>query len=92
MLDLRISGVVNGTKMEFKISSVFLQFSMFFSIFSRSFFFFDHTEFKKKMDHRKYSENLIFQIVVYLGFRTLFKLLMALNCGLTSPLTFYPMV
>ncbi len=93
LLIRRVSWAVNGTEMEFKTSSVFLPHSLAcFLDFLSIVFFLEHSEFKKKMDHRKYSENLIFQIVVHLGSWTLFKLLMALNCSLTSPLTFYPVV
>ncbi len=91
LLILRVGWAINGAKMEVKISSVILPqnlacFLDFFSIV-----FFSDSDLKK-MDHRKYSENLIFQIVVYLRSWTLYELLIALNCSLTSSLTLYLMV
>ncbi len=46
----------------------------------------------KKMDHRKYSENLIFQSRFSCWFWELFELLMALKWSLRSPLSFCSIV
>ncbi len=93
LLILRVVRAVNGSKMEVENSSTFWFHSLACSLdFLSIVFVVEHWEFKKKMDHRKYAQNLIFQSRLSCWFWEFMELLMALQWNLRSPLSFFRIV